>query len=148
MKHWVGEWKEGKSWNNSMKSEGWAFLWARKSSWRRWQSREERDFYIKQKFYIFYSKWMGETGQRSTALALQENTRSKCKKKKKKKSPQPKQTIQWDECIGNFCVSETCTCLRVTVILKVTMLSCHITRMFLAHLFCPQTQTKLLYKYI
>lgn len=27
--HWVGERKEGKSWNNSMKSEGWACLWAR-----------------------------------------------------------------------------------------------------------------------
>lgn len=27
--HWVGEWKEGKSWNNPMKSEGWALLWAR-----------------------------------------------------------------------------------------------------------------------
>lgn len=27
--HWVGEWKEGKSWNNPMESEGWAFLWVR-----------------------------------------------------------------------------------------------------------------------
>lgn len=27
--YWVGEWKEGKSWNNSMKSEGWEFQWAR-----------------------------------------------------------------------------------------------------------------------
>lgn len=131
--HWVGEWKEGKSWNNSMKSEGWAFLWARvhgeggRAKREKFSTASERVRQDRQAQQRFSMETRGQGAKKGI-------TRAKTNHFSENRD-------------GNFSVPETCICLRVEVIGKNSNAELPHYR----DISCPHSvhkQTKLLYKYI